>query len=214
MAVCFVVAAGCEFGPPTKPDLAPVTGVVLYRGAPVESAMVEFIQERAPFRSMGLTDHDGRFRLTSVRPGDGAPIGKNSVVVSARRVFLDPRASGAADSPIGPATVNADPANLEPDLWVVDERLGSGETVLVDPWAPGRTLRDGPLNTDEAIEHDFADSEVEASSDAGDQQPPATATAETELPSLPAKYAVVDTSDLEFEVVEGQVNHFEIILSD
>jgi hypothetical protein len=95
-AVCFVALQGCA-DDSGKPEVAPVKGTVHYKGKPVEEAMVEFCQEGLPFRSTGLTNESGEFELTSIMPGDGAPVGKNKVTVTIRPVFLDPRAGGGID---------------------------------------------------------------------------------------------------------------------
>jgi hypothetical protein len=80
-----------------KPEVAPVKGTVTYKGKPVEEAMIEFCQEGLPFRSTGLTNEAGKFEVTSIMPGDGAPVGKNKVTVTIRPILLDPRAGSGID---------------------------------------------------------------------------------------------------------------------
>lgn len=95
-AVCVVALQGCG-SDSGKPEVAPVKGTVHYKGQPVDEAMVEFCQEGLPFRSTGLTNKAGEFEVTSIMPGDGAPVGRNKVTVTIRPVFLDPRAGGGID---------------------------------------------------------------------------------------------------------------------
>src|SRR5262245_40734165 len=76
---CALVLSGCGGKPEVK--FAPVKGIVLYNAKPLEGATVEFLQEGSPMRSVGLTDAAGRFELTSMVPGDGAPIGENQATV-------------------------------------------------------------------------------------------------------------------------------------
>lgn len=76
---------GC--GGPEGPELAPVKGVVLYKGEPVEGAAVDFHpQVSSPWRPHAITDAEGRFEMTSVAPGDGAVPGTHKVTVVVRPV--------------------------------------------------------------------------------------------------------------------------------
>lgn len=77
-----VIGSGC--GGPLRPKLAPVSGIVLYNGKAIEGAVVEFVREKLPVRSMGSTDDSGQFALTTFAPGDGAPIGEYQVTVTKR----------------------------------------------------------------------------------------------------------------------------------
>jgi hypothetical protein len=59
-----------------------VTGIVRYNGVPIAGAWVQFTQEGCPIIAGGMTDEDGEFELTSLRQGDGAPVGENQVAIS------------------------------------------------------------------------------------------------------------------------------------
>jgi hypothetical protein len=61
-------------------DLAPVSGVVTYQGAPVEKAGVIFVPDRGPF-AMGTTDAQGRFTLRTANR-EGALVGTHRVAIS------------------------------------------------------------------------------------------------------------------------------------
>jgi hypothetical protein len=65
-----------------RPETAPVTGRITYRGEPVRGATVAFIGERAPRFGSGLTDDDGRFQISTFENGDGAVLGKHLVTVT------------------------------------------------------------------------------------------------------------------------------------
>jgi hypothetical protein len=70
------------------PRLYPVRGQVLYNGRPVAKGLVVF-HPLAPTAGAGqkpiaYTDDEGRFRLTTDRPGDGAPAGEYVVTVEWR----------------------------------------------------------------------------------------------------------------------------------
>ena len=79
-------AAGCGPKPVEKPRTAPVTGVVLYRGKPVEGAMVSLLTEQVSQAATGTTDADGKFTLSTFQPNDGAVPGSHRATV----IKLDP----------------------------------------------------------------------------------------------------------------------------
>lgn len=60
---------------------APVKGVVLFRGKPLAGARVTFFAPKAPLPSMGETNENGEFELTTLKKGDGAIVGENKVTV-------------------------------------------------------------------------------------------------------------------------------------
>jgi hypothetical protein len=88
-ALLLLAAAGC--GPRTLypvrgrlvfPDGSPVTGLA---GAAIE---FEPVAGEPKVGARGEIDGEGRFVMTSERPGDGALLGKHRVLIE--RVFLDP----------------------------------------------------------------------------------------------------------------------------
>lgn len=75
-----------------RPEMVPVSGTVLYHGKPLEGATVRFMGEEGR-PSTGVTDAEGRFRLTAFDQGDGAVLGKHVVTVSkyAKPAFQPPK---------------------------------------------------------------------------------------------------------------------------
>lgn len=72
--VCF---SGCD---PSSVKLAPVTGVVTYKGAPLKTANIKFLPAEGPM-AVGMTDEQGKFKLTTNgRPG--AVLGLHKVVIT------------------------------------------------------------------------------------------------------------------------------------
>lgn len=65
------------------PKRVPSGGVVTYRGAPVEGALVVFVSERNGriYDAVGSTDAQGRFFLRTFRPRDGAVPGSHRVKI-------------------------------------------------------------------------------------------------------------------------------------
>ncbi len=85
-ACALPIATGCG-NKPSPQRFYPVQGEVLCDGAPVAGAHVVFrTDESMPPPNMpcwpgGVTDAEGRFQLSTIRPNDGAPAGAYKVVV-------------------------------------------------------------------------------------------------------------------------------------
>jgi hypothetical protein len=80
--VLALAIAGCNRGP----QMAPVSGVVLLSGQPVEGAAVLFTPESGGRPADGVTDKEGKFTLQTFAPGDGALIGKYNVAIIGMRM--------------------------------------------------------------------------------------------------------------------------------
>lgn len=150
-----VWTSGCSGGARHAPTY-PATGVVTYRGQPVDGAVVTFISPGAPRYAMGKTDAQGKFSLTTYEPDDGAFAGTHTVLV-VKKPTRAPAAEAAAA-----------------------------------PEAPVK-----PADIDRAMM----------------QQAREAQKAKNARSLLPEKYANEATSDLKFQVVEGE-NTFEIALKD
>lgn len=59
----------------------PVSGRVTLKGEPVDGAIVIFHSTSKQVSAQGLTDADGRYRLTTYEDGDGAVAGEHIVTV-------------------------------------------------------------------------------------------------------------------------------------
>jgi hypothetical protein len=78
VAACLVIlltVVGCG-----RPTMAKVSGTVKWQGKPVPDAMVQFVHKNRP-GATGRTDAEGRFSLTTLKPGDGAFLGPVQVTV-------------------------------------------------------------------------------------------------------------------------------------
>src|SRR5260370_32621542 len=70
--------AGCSGGP----TFAPVAGTVAGGGKPLDNVQVEFWPQVSGPRSIGVTDKDGHFTLTSDNGNEqGAVVGSHKVVL-------------------------------------------------------------------------------------------------------------------------------------
>ena len=82
------VALGCSSRPSDTPELAPVSGVVLMDGEPLEGASVTFSPVNGGRGAAGSTDAEGRFRVAYIKYA-GCPPGDCSVTVSTFGEILD-----------------------------------------------------------------------------------------------------------------------------
>lgn len=83
---------GC--GRNDRPNMAAVSGVVQFQGKPLAGAEVVFRNDLAPRFAKGVTDKDGRFRLTTFETNDGAVVGDHKVTIS--KLQANPALSGAS----------------------------------------------------------------------------------------------------------------------
>jgi hypothetical protein len=68
--------SGCR-----RSDMVAVSGRVTFEGRPVPQAVVRFLHDARPM-AVGGTDADGRYRLTTRQPGDGAYLGRCKVMIA------------------------------------------------------------------------------------------------------------------------------------
>jgi hypothetical protein len=83
LLVALLAACGCSSS--SGPKLAPVSGVVRYKGQPIKDIAVVFHAPEGLLAS-GITDAEGKFQLSTISPGDGAPVGEQQVTF----VYKDP----------------------------------------------------------------------------------------------------------------------------
>lgn len=77
-----ILLVGCDGSDTPQP--VPAGGVVTYRGKPLPNAEVVFAPDNGGRVAYATTDENGRFRLGTFRPGDGALVGEHRVSVIAR----------------------------------------------------------------------------------------------------------------------------------
>ena len=83
LLLALVVLGGCSAG--SGPKLAPVSGLVRYKGQAIKDIAVVFHTAEGLMAS-GVTGADGKFQLSTLNPGDGATIGEQHVTF----VYKDP----------------------------------------------------------------------------------------------------------------------------
>lgn len=86
---------GCGQGP----QLAPVQGVVQHNGTPLTGGKVLFISVEKHRPAFGQIQNDGTYALSTLKPGDGATIGKYSVKVVTDLVIRGKEAHVICDAP-------------------------------------------------------------------------------------------------------------------
>jgi hypothetical protein len=109
--------------------------VVTYRGQPVEGALVTFVSPGAPRYSMGKTDGEGKFSLTTYEPDDGAFAGKHTVLVVKKpptTAAVEP--APVSDEPVKPSDIDqammqqAAQAQKKPRKSLLPEKYASEST--------------------------------------------------------------------------------------
>lgn len=128
---CVVLAAvtftsGCSQS--DRPKLAPVTGLVLLDNEPVAEAAVMFVPVAGGRPAQGLTDAQGKFRLTTFDENDGAIVGDHKVGITKVKV------SGATETSDG-LSGSVDASQIQ-ETWIVPQKYsqpdGSGLTAKVE----------------------------------------------------------------------------------
>jgi len=77
-----VICCGCHGS--TGPEIVAASGVVYLQREPLVGARVIF-NPASGRPAQGITDREGRFQLSTLRPGDGAVLGTHQVAVIAAR---------------------------------------------------------------------------------------------------------------------------------
>ena len=94
------VCVGCGGGNSgSRSGIVKTSGVLLYNGAPIEMRPVDDTPNAV---AVGMTDENGKFELTTDRPGDGAFPGKYRTVVKKQVQTVDGRTLEEAMAEDGP----------------------------------------------------------------------------------------------------------------
>ncbi len=87
LVVATIVLPGC--GKREVPR-HPVRGQVFYRNQPLREAQVAFHcadgSPQADSKPIAVTDSEGRFQLTTLKQGDGAPLGEYAITIELREL--------------------------------------------------------------------------------------------------------------------------------
>ena len=119
LAAAYVAAmlSGCG---DAGPHMAPVSGVVTLDGSPVANAAVMFVPEGGGRPATGLTDEEGKFSLETMKPGDGALVGKHQVTVTGvKTTGIEATADGLSGA--------VDPNKIREE-WFVPQKYSKAET--------------------------------------------------------------------------------------
>lgn len=121
--VALCAAIGCSSS--DAPKTVPISGVVQVGGKPMPDVNVAFYPEKGR-PATGRTGPDGRFKLTTSKPGDGAILGSHKIAVVA-----DAGSSNAGIDPVNGPPQPGQPgyeAYMKGQAKVLDPRYSSPET--------------------------------------------------------------------------------------
>ena len=95
--------AGCSANS-GAPEVASAGGTITYQGKPLANAVVAFAADTGVRISHATTDANGRYRLSTLKPGDGAVVGNHRVTVVAQGPRREPPpGTPGAGMPGGPS---------------------------------------------------------------------------------------------------------------
>jgi len=100
IAITLVALSGCSGGAEgvaEHPDCTPVSGIVTFKGAPVEGATVSLHPEAKGYGAFGISDRNGAFVLTTFDKGDGAV--PANYKISVRKLEAAKTTAAGMDSP-------------------------------------------------------------------------------------------------------------------
>ena len=100
-------AIGCGESAVERPPTYPVSGTVMYNGAPVEGATVNFMGEGANRAGTGVTDAQGGFKLSTYGANDGAVAGSHKITVTKADPNAAPSGSMADEAGDDPLALGA-----------------------------------------------------------------------------------------------------------
>jgi hypothetical protein len=144
VALAAVQLAGCGRTVRAKatgrPKVYPVSGVVMYQGRPVEGATITFHRTDGRLSAVGLTDENGRYRLTTYGGFDGAAAGQYQVTVTKHRP-----AAEAAVSEDDPAYRNPLP-NPQPPTPLLPAKYAQTATTDLLATVTAEERNDFPFN--------------------------------------------------------------------
>ena len=81
---CVSLAVVCWTGCGSSDRVAPVAGIIRYKGSPVSGAAVTFKPTEGGRLSWGITNKNGEFSLTTFVDGDGALVGPHAVSITGK----------------------------------------------------------------------------------------------------------------------------------
>lgn len=133
-----LLLSGCGGGKKSSRDpVYPVSGVVTYKGAPVPDADVMFLCKEKDRAAFARTDDQGKFRVTTFVPNDGAVAGKHIITVvkmlAAEPTVVAPVEDTAYQPPGLNQSTDAKPAkNLIPAKYASDKTTDLFATITAD----------------------------------------------------------------------------------
>jgi len=109
-ALTLIVGCGQGGGPTTYAT----SGTVTFDGKPVEGAQVTFMAPGAPRAAVATTDAQGKYRLTTFKPSDGAVAGTHAVTIAKTETNAQAMSAAKPDAAYGQAMKQAASGKKQP----------------------------------------------------------------------------------------------------
>lgn len=131
LAIVVMATSGCGSAPKDAPKLAPVAGVLKYKGAPIPDVSLTFYPAKGP-AGTGLTDAKGAFQIKT-NGQLGAAVGKHKVTASLpQQSGTIPPADGNEIALIKIATIPAKYSDQSTTDLSLDIAVGGNKEVVLD----------------------------------------------------------------------------------
>jgi len=136
VAALMALVTGCNQGKDRwaakRPQTVPVSGIVMYKGEPVEKAQINFVPASATdSAAYAISKADGKFTLSTFETGDGAPPGSYQVTVNKKSVETIPNPNDPSGPPQGSKEVSYLP-----------QKYGSLSTTTIEITVPESGTKD------------------------------------------------------------------------
>lgn len=131
--VAVFTVAGCHRGP----QMAQVTGKVVYNGQPLTFGTVAF-QPPSGQPAVGDIQSDGTFALSTYRPGDGAVVGKHRVRVACYESQRPGTKPTGGEQALGKSLIPLNYTLFDQSGLTAEVQAGENQPIVLELKGPGK----------------------------------------------------------------------------
>lgn len=133
IAAVTLLFVGCHRGP----QLAPVTGKVMYNGQPLSFGVVQF-QSASGQPARGEIQSDGTFSLSTYRPGDGAVVGTHRVRVTCYESQRPGTKPTGGEQTLGKSLIPLNYTLFDQSGLTAEVKAGENQPIVLELKGPGK----------------------------------------------------------------------------